>query len=107
MICFIFIVFHIKNLKKNESNKILNSNSIIVFGSFFAVIIWILKIPNVRYGGYAYVPFFIFMTFFYYYDLKKLNKKFIGFFISLCLIFFTAKNLNRIYDEVSTDKALN
>ncbi len=107
LICFIFIVFQIKNLKKNESNKIFNSNSVIVFGSFLAVIIWILKIPNVRYGGYAYVPFFIFMTFFYYYDLKKINKKFIGVFISLCLIFFTTKNLNRIYDEVSTDKSLN
>lgn len=107
LICFIFIIFHIKNLKKNESNKIFNSNSVIMFGSLFAVIIWLLKIPNVRYGGYAYVPFFIFMTFFYYYDLKKLNKKFISVFISLCLIFFTTKNLDRIYDEVSTDKSLN
>ena len=47
------------------------------------------------------------MTIFYYYDLKKLNKKFISVFISLCLIFFTTKNLDRIYDEVSTDKSLN
>ena len=107
LICFIFIVFHIKNLKKNESNRIFNSNSVIMFGSLFAVIIWILKIPNVRYGGYAYVPFFIFMTVFYYYDLKKLNKIFISVFISLCLIFFTTKNLHRIYDEVSADKSLN
>lgn len=107
LICFIFIIFHIKNLKKNESKKIFNSNSFILFGSLFAVIIWILKIPNVRYGGYAYVPFLIFMIIFYYYDLKKINKKFISVFISLCLIFFTTKNLDRIYDEMSIDKSLN
>ena len=71
------------------------------------MIIWTLKIPNIRYGGYAYIPFLIFMIFFYYYDLKKINRKFITVFISLCLIFFTIKNLNRIYDEMSVDKTLN
>ena len=71
------------------------------------MIIWTLKIPNIRYGGYAYIPFLIFMIFFYYYDLKKINKKFITVFISLCLIFFTIKNLNRIYDEISVGKTLN
>ena len=107
LICFIFIIFHIKNLKKIERNKIFSSNSILLFGSFIAVIIWILKIPNVRYGGYAYVPFFIFMVIFYYYDLKEVNKKFIKIFIFLCLIFFTSKNLNRVYEEISVDKYLN
>ena len=107
LICFIFIIFHIKNLKKIEINKIFSSNSILLFGSFIAVIIWILKIPNVRYGGYAYVPFFIFMVIFYYYDLKEVNKKFIKIFIFLCLIFFISKNLNRVYEEMSVDKSLN
>ena len=107
LICFIFIIFHIKNLKKIEINKIFSSNSILLFGSFIAVIIWILKIPNVRYGGYAYVPFLIFMVIFYFYDLKEVNKKFIKIFIFLCLIFFTSKNLNRVYEEISVDKSLN
>ena len=107
LICFIFIIFHIKNLKKSERNKIFSSSSILLFGSFIAVIIWILKIPNVRYGGYAYVPFFIFMMIFYYYDLKEVNKRFIKIFIFLCLIFFTSKNLNRVYEEISADKSLN
>ena len=107
LICFIFIIFHIKNLKKIEINKIFSSNSILLFGSFIAVIIWILKIPNVRYGGYAYVPFLIFMVIFYFYDLKEVNKKFIKIFIFLCLIFFTSKNLNRVYEEMSVDKSLN
>ena len=62
------------NINDCKSNKIFNSISFIVFGSFFAVIIWILKIPNVRYGGYAYVPFLIFMIIFYYYDLKKIRR---------------------------------
>ena len=107
LICFIFIIFHIKNLKKSERNKIFSSSSILLFGSFIAVIIWILKIPNVRYGGYAYVPFLIFMVIFYFYDLKEVNKKFIKIFIFLCLIFFTSKNLNRVYEEISVDKSLN
>ena len=107
LICFIFIIFHIKNLKKIKINKIFSSNSILLFGSFIAVIIWILKIPNVRYGGYAYVPFLIFMVIFYFYDLKEVNKKFIKLFIFLCLIFFTSKNLNRVYEEISVDKSLN
>ena len=107
LICFIFIVFHIKNIEKIKHNKIFNSNLAVLLGSLFTVIIWTLKIPNIRYGGYAYIPFLIFMIFFYYYDLKKLNRKFITSFISLCLIFFTVKNLNRIYDEMSVDKTLN
>ena len=107
LICFIFIIFHIKNLKKIERNKIFSSNSILLFGSLIAVLLWIINIPNVRYGGYAYVPFFIFMVIFYYYDLKEVNKKFIKIFIFLCLIFFTSKNLNRVYEEMSVDKSLN
>ena len=107
LICFIFIIFHIKNLEKIKNNKIFNSNLVVLFGSLFTVIIWTLKIPNIRYGGYAYIPFLIFMIFFYYYDLKKINRKFITVFISLCLVFFTTKNLNRIYDEMSVDKSLN
>ena len=107
LICFIFIIFHIKNLEKIKNNKIFNSNLAVLFGSLFTVIIWTLKIPNIRYGGYAYIPFLIFMIFFYYYDLKKINRKFITVFISLCLVFFTTKNLNRIYDEMSVDKTLN
>ena len=47
------------------------------------------------------------MVIFYYYDLKDVNKKFIKIFIFLCLIFFTSKNLNRVYEEMSVDKSLN
>ena len=106
-ICLIFIVFHIKNFTKEKNNDYLYSNKILLISSLIVVIVWILKIPNVRYGGYAYVPFFLFMFVFNYYNLKKLNIKFIKIFISLCLIFFTTKNLNRIYDEVTENKPLN
>ena len=107
LICFIFIIFHVKNMKIKETDKIYKPNSILLLGSLLAVIIWILKIPNIRYGGYAYIPFFIFTTVFYYFDIEKLNKKFISIFISLCLIFFTTKNFNRVYDEISLDKSMN
>ena len=106
-ICFIFIGLHIKELEVNKKTKLLSSKSILQLTSLFVVIIWVLKIPNIRYGGYAYVPFFIFMTLFYFFDLKKLNKKFIKIFISLCLIFFITKNLNRIHDEINSNKYTN
>ena len=67
----------------------------------------ILNIPNVRYGGYAYVPFFLFMTIFSFFEISKLNMKFIKIFISLCLIFFITKNLNRISKEFIVDKSNN
>lgn len=106
-ICFIFIIFNIKNLKKEKNINIFNSRSILLIGSFFAVMVWILKIPNVRYGGYAYVSFFVFMLIFNYYNVVKLNRKFLKIFLSMCLLFFITKNINRIFSELSLNKSDN
>ena len=100
LISLIFISFHIKNFKKEKNNKFLSSKSIILLASLITVLIWFFKIPNIRYGGYAYISFFIFMLVYNYYDIIKLNTKFIKVFVSLCLIFFISKNFNRIAEEL-------
>ena len=107
LICFFFIFFHIRNLKKNDNNYFFSNNKILLIGSLITIIVWILNIPNVRYGGYAYVPFFLFMVVFSFFEISKLNIKFIKFFISLCLIFFITKNLNRISKEIVLDNSNN
>ena len=53
----IFSIFHFKNLQRKDKNNQSSTTKILLFTSLIAVIIWIIKIPNVRYGGYAYVPF--------------------------------------------------
>ena len=103
----IFVLFHFKYLRKKDKNDQLSSSKILLFTSLIAVVIWIIKVPNVRYGGYAYVPFFLFVLIFYFYDLAKLNTKFIKTFIGLCLVFFITKNANRIYDELSLNSSSN
>ena len=103
----IFVLFHFKYLRKKDKNDQPSSSKILLFTSLIAVVIWIIKVPNVRYGGYAYVPFFLFVLIFYFYDLAKLNTKFIKTFISLCLVFFITKNANRIYDELSLNSSSN
>ena len=107
LICFFFIFFHIKNFEKKKDNNFLSHNRTVVIGSLIAVLLWILNIPNVRYGGYAYVSFFLFMIIFSFFEISKLNMKFIKIFISLCLIFFITKNLNRISKEFIVDKSNN
>jgi len=103
----IFVLFHFKYLRKKNKNDQPSSSKILLFTSLIAVVIWIIKVPNVRYGGYAYVPFFLFVLIFYFYDLAKLNTKFIKTFIGLCLVFFITKNANRIYDELSLNSSSN
>ena len=103
----IFSIFHFKNLQRKDKNNQSSTTKILLFTSLIAVIIWIIKIPNVRYGGYAYVPFFLFVLIFYFYDLIKLNTKFIKTFVALCLVFFITKNTNRIYDELSLNSDSN
>ncbi len=107
LICFFFIFFHISKLKKKENNNFLSHNKTVLIGSLIAVLLWIINIPNVRYGGYAYVPFFLFMIIFSFFEISKLNMNFIKIFISLCLIFFITKNLNRISKEFIVDKSNN
>ena len=103
----IFVLFHFKYFRKKDKTDQPTSSKILLFTSLIAVVIWIIKVPNVRYGGYAYVPFFLFVLIFYFYDLAKLNTKFIKTFIGLCLVFFITKNANRIYDELSLNSASN
>ena len=100
-----FFIF--KYLQRKDKNNESSSTKILLVSSLIAVIIWIIKIPNVRYGGYAYVPFFLFVFIFYFYNLVKLNTKFIKTFVALCLIFFITKNTNRIYDELSLNSKSN
>ena len=107
LICLFFIFFHIKNFKKKKDSNFLSHNKTVLIGSLIAVLLWILNIPNVRYGGYAYVSFFLFMIIFSFFEIPKLNMKFIKIFISLCLIFFITKNLNRISKEFIVDKSNN
>jgi hypothetical protein len=57
-------------------------------------------LPHVRYGGYAYVSFSLFILMNYFFSFKKVNKLFFISFISILVFYFSAKNFKRIDKEI-------
>ena len=68
------------------------------------LVVWFLKFPTLRYGGYHLVFILIFLPLSIYlskFKSKNLLKKFKFILISVFVI-FTYKNIDRIYYEVKT-----
>ena len=68
-------------------------------------IVWFLKIPHVRYGANAYLSFMTLGILSLYFDLYKINKKYVSYLLILGIVFFTTKNFNRIYSEINNSKS--
>ena len=113
VIFIIFLVFSINFFSNRKSKNIYNTPIVydkLILASTFSFLSWFLLLPHVRYGGYAYISFFLFLILDYFYSFKEINKKFYYVFIIILLTYFSAKNFNRIdkeIDSIATKKDLN
>ena len=67
--------------------------------SFLPFFSWFILMPYIRYGGYAYLPFF-FLVLFYNFSNFKEKEKYFFIFLVLSIFYFTSKNINRIKNEI-------
>ena len=103
----LIIFFFFKDLKLNNNVKIFN-NKIILFYSIILIIflIWFIKHPSLRYGGYAIfflvlsIPTTLFLDSFI--SKESFNKRAI-ILILLVLVIFNVKNIIRIKDELNRE----
>ncbi len=98
VIIVFFILFFFKKNKRKFSFKFLTLYLIFII----LFIQWFVSYPALRYGGYTIVALIIFFPICSFltqnYNIKNFNKK-INTIIILSLIVFSAKNIDRIYDE--------
>ena len=97
IIFFINISFNYKSIRNKNYNKKYHT---ILLGSGISCLLWFIMLPHVRYGGYAYVPFFLFILMNYFFSFKKISKLFFISFISILVFYFSAKNFKRINKEI-------
>ena len=102
---FILVILVFKKFELNFINKYY-SNKIIIFYSAFLIIflIWFLKHPQLRYGGYS--AFFLLLSIpvailFSKLDNRNFFFKRLKILIILVALIFNIKNINRIYDELN------
>ena len=67
--------------------------------SFLPFFSWFILMPYIRYGGYAYLPFFFLVLFYNFLNFKEKEKYFLIFLV-LSIFYFTSKNIKRIKNEL-------
>jgi hypothetical protein len=88
-----------------QKNKLLGL--ILLVTSLSSVIFWFTKYPDIRFGISSILVFFIslFLLFNVNYNFSSNIKKKINIFTIILLLFFNAKNIQRIYSEFNrTDR---
>ena len=93
---------------RNKSKKFLTENKInlwlVLFCLFVLLIIWFIKFPQLRYGGYAIIANLIFIPFCIYLINHSINRKIIfraKILITISLLIFTYRNIDRIIYEIN------
>jgi hypothetical protein len=104
VIIAITLLINLRFFKKNGKE---NSLFILIFLFILPVIIWFLKIPHVRFGANAYLSFMCLGILSLYFDLIKINKKYLSYLLIIGVIFFTSKNFKRIYSEIKNNRNVN
>lgn len=100
VIIFLAMSFYSKNKIKKLTLKKIEKFLISLF-VFIPFLIWFFKIPQSRYGFFAYYSFFIFIIFYFYFSLGEISKK-ISLSIFLIAIFYLGtKNIHRVKNEIS------
>ena len=105
-IIILIILFFKKNIyfDKNFKNKkyLLNFFLIIIP----IALIWFLKHPSLRYGGYIIFSLFIIFSFFLFFRFISTNaetlKKKIGILIILSITYFNISNIHRVNKEINS-----
>ncbi len=93
---------------RNKSKKFLIENKInlllVLFCLFVLLIIWFIKFPQLRYGGYVIVANIVFIPFCIYIFNSFINSKIIfkaKILITISLLIFTYRNIDRIIYEIN------
>ena len=60
-----------------------------------------------RFGANAYLSFMCLGILSLYFDLIKINKKYLSYLLIIGVIFFTSKNFKRIYSEIKNNRNVN
>ena len=99
LIIFILtLVFSKDKIKLNKIKKPINF--LVLLCLIFPLLIWFTKLPQSRYGYFAYLSCFFIYISFQYLKIGEINKKFINIFFSLLLVFLITKNFSRINNEI-------
>ena len=101
----IFILILILSKDKIKIYKIKKPNNILILLCLFLpLLIWLLKLPQSRYGYFAYLSCLIFYISFQFFKVGEINKKFTIIIFTLLIVFLVFKNVTRIYYEVKNLK---
>ena len=101
----IFILILILSKDKIKIYKIKKPNNILILLCLFLpLLIWLLKLPQSRYGYFAYLSCLIFYISFQFFKVGEINKKFTISIFTLLIAFLVFKNVTRIYYEVKNLK---
>ena len=97
----IFVLILVFSKDKIETKKLKNStNFLILLCLFLPLLIWLMKLPQSRYGYFAYLSCLIFYISFYFFKVGEINKNLTTSFFSILLVFLVFKNLSRVYHEI-------
>ena len=101
----IFILILILSKDKIKIYKIKKPNNILILVCLvLPLLIWLLKLPQSRYGYFAYLSCLIFYISFQFFKVGEINKKFTIIIFTLLITFLVFKNVTRIYYEVKNLK---
>ena len=98
----LLIAFSLNKKNKEEKEEIFPTKTkyIILLISLLPVLIWLYKIPHLRYGGYAYISFLFLNILNITKILPRVNFSKLKYFLVIGIIFFTGKNFLRIGNEI-------
>ena len=103
----IFISILVLSRNKIKIDKLKNpTNILVILCLILPFILWIIKLPQSRYGYFAYLFGFVFYISFQYFKIGELNRKFLTSVFSILIVFFIIKNVLRINDEIKNIKKL-
>ena len=106
-IFLLLLIFSYTNkfIKKQERYFIFNNlsklNSLILI---LPALLWLIYLPQLRYGGYAYLTLAFYVIFSKFKLIDYVNKKNLNTLLIIGILFFTIKNINRINQEITTKK---
>lgn len=102
---FIIVLIFIFSIFSKKEKKYLTIKNILILNiiNFCCVASWLIIGPQSRYGGIAFVSFFLFTILFSNgcNSINLLNKKILNFLFLVGIFFILGKNSLRIYKEVS------
>ena len=100
---FIVVFLILKKFEFKQNSIILNKNFYYFYFLLVVIfLIWFLKHPTLRYGGYSIVFLVVSIPMAIFFDKiqnKKIFIKKLNFIIILIIVLFNLKNINRIYKE--------